>query len=62
MKIDNNLYEYWIHKYAYNSSRKRRQFNRLRKLGKVWYHRESGYKQAHHYVYRSNESIKLVRG
>ncbi len=62
MKIRHNLYEYWIHKYARNSARKRKQFNKLRKLGKIWYHRELGYKQAHHYVYRSNESIKLVRG
>jgi len=62
MKIGHNLYEYWIHKYAWNAAHKRKQFRKLLKNGKVWLIKEPGYKLMQHFVYRTNEPIKLTRG
>lgn len=62
MKIAENLYEYWIDKYSYSSEKKRKQFRKLLKAGKVTKVTNKEYKLSQHYVYRSEIPIKLCRG
>lgn len=62
MKIAENLYEYWIDKYSYSSEKKRKQFRKLLKAGKVTKVTNKEYKPSQHYVYRSEIPIKLCRG
>ena len=62
MKIAENLYEYWIDKYSYSSEKKRKQFRKLLKAGKVTKVTNKEHKLSQHYVYRSEIPIKLCRG
>lgn len=62
MKIAENIYEYRIHKYKYSSERKRNQFKKLLKAGKVIKVTNKEYNLSQHYIYRSKVSIKLCKG
>ena len=62
MKIADNCYEYWIHKYKYSSAHKRNQFKRLFKAGKVTRVKDKDYDLSQHYVYRSEVPIQLCKG
>lgn len=62
MKIAENTYEYWIHKYKYSSAHKRNQFKRLLKAEKVTKVINKEYNLSQHYIYRSEVPIKLCKG
>ena len=62
MKVEENVYVYWIHKYKYSSEHKRTQFKRLLKDGKVTKVTNKEYNLSKHYVYKSEIPIKLCRG
>ena len=62
MKVAENTYEYWIHKYKYSSEHKRNQFKRLLRAGKVTKVINKEYNLSQHYVYRSETLIKLCKG
>ena len=62
MKVAENVYVYWIHKYKYSSEYKRKQFKKLLKARKVTKVINKEYNLSQHYVYKSELPIKLCRG
>lgn len=62
MKTGPNQFEYRIHLYKYGHEKKRKQFRKLLKEGKVKKLNPSGFSLHPYVVYVSETPIKIVRG